>query len=285
MHKPISISTRAVTDITNKYAGTNYRKYSDMVAAEMTPGRAEMLAQWQASLGGEPDFSVYQHPAYNYEAIHCFEKSKCCTAGMVQYFHGLKPGNVDADGRMVDTRVMKNSPDVIAHVIGGYPYRDAEPCDMSVLDIYNGNGLTTVHLALNDFNVTSFNDNPDQVRYMQVAAEHFGLLPLVNYTKLPDRQFDVVVSLEVLEHYTDPLVHVADILRLVGPGGYLVESSGFNGSADNIGHFDDYTIEGHGKVPYREARRITTRAIQAHFIKVYDGFNRMPKIWKRKEAA
>lgn len=282
MHVHLPISTKDVNEITNRYAGTSYRKYSDMVAAEMTPGRAEMLAQWQASLGGDPDFSVYKHPKYNYEAIHCFEKSKCCTAGMIMYFHGLKPGNIDSDGRMVDTREVKNSPAVIQHVIGGYPYSGPAPSTMSVLDIYNGNGLTTVHLARNGFNVESFNDNPDQVAYMQVAAEYYGLPPIKNHVTIPTRQYDVVVTLEVLEHYTDPLVHVADLLRLIAPGGYLVESSGFNGSEENIGHFDDYVIEGHGKVPYREARRITTRAIQAHFTKVYDGFNRMPKIWKRK---
>jgi 2-polyprenyl-3-methyl-5-hydroxy-6-metoxy-1,4-benzoquinol methylase len=292
MHKHLPISNRDIVEITNKYDGTDYKSYQEMVDAEMTPGRAEMLAQWQASLGGEPNFGVYNHPKYNYEAIHCFEKSKNCTAGMIQYFHSLKPGNIDpVTGRMVDVREEKGAkvPDVIAHVPGGFPYKKepwyVAPAELSVLDIYNGNGLTTVHLARNGFNVESFNDCPEQVRYMQVAAEHYGLPPIKNHVTIPTRQYDVVVTLEVLEHYTDPLIHVADLLRLIAPGGYLVESSGFNGAEENIGHFEDYVIEGHGKVPYREARRITTRAIQAHFTKVYDGFNRMPKIWKRKEAA
>jgi 2-polyprenyl-3-methyl-5-hydroxy-6-metoxy-1,4-benzoquinol methylase len=290
MYTYLPISTRDIVQITNQYAGTAFTSYRDMVEVEMTPGRAEMLSLWQTSLSSDtPYFDVYNHPKYNYEAIHCFEKSKQCTAGMIYYFHGISPGNVDADGRVVDTRPLerKKSPARVPHVEGGFPY-PAQPwarpiSEMSVLDIYNGNGLTTVHMARNGFNVESFNDCPEQVRYMQEAAKFYGLPNVVNHIKIPTTQYDIVVSLEVLEHYTDPLIHVADLLKLVKPGGFLVESSGFNGAADNIGHFEDYVIEGHGKVSFREARRITTRAIQTHFTKVFDGFNRMPKIWKRNE--
>ena len=204
--------------------------------------KARLHKQWLDS--GCTDFSVYDDPEYIYEAIHCFEKTKNCVGGVAKYFND-KPG-------------------------------------MAMLDVYNGNGLTTVHLARNGFNVETFNTCIPQIEYMQQAAKELCGHKIKNYTKLPRKQYDVVMSFEVLEHCPDPLKHLDELIHLIKPRGYLAESSGFNGNSENIGHFDEYTIDGQ-TVPFRTARRMTTRRIKESFDLVFDGFNRMPKIWRKRD--
>jgi SAM-dependent methyltransferase len=269
-----NISPKEIVELTNAFEGTSYETYADL-EDDMFTIKSRLHDQWTASLkSGRPDYSVYRDPQYNYEGIHCFEKSKACTGGVIKYFGRHKPGNV-IGGRVIDTRVTQ-----------GIWYEGAKPAEMDVLDMYNGCGLTTAHMKLNGFEkIEAFNDNEAQARYMQHALQFFGLPPVKLHSTFPEKQYDLVLSFEVLEHYTDPLAHVRELLRLVKPGGYLAESSGFNGSSENIGHFDTYDIEGHGLVGFRQARRITTKAIEMHFDKVFDGFNRMPKIWRRRAQA
>jgi 2-polyprenyl-3-methyl-5-hydroxy-6-metoxy-1,4-benzoquinol methylase len=267
MHKHIPVSQRKIIEVTNSIEGTSFKNYKDLEQV-MLKVKARLHRRWLESKC--TDFSVYRDPQYHYEGTHCFEKSRGCTGGVIQYFQRMKSSNV-VNGRMIDTRV-----------VDGIWYTGKDPSKMSVLDVYNGNGLTSVHMALNGFKqIETFNDCEPQVAFMNKVTEAFNLSQIKNHTVMPTKKYDLVLSFEVLEHYTDPLVHVADLLKLTKPGSYLAESSGFNGSSDNIGHFDTYEIEGHGVVDYRQARRITTRAIQMHFTKVFDGFNRMPKIWVR----
>lgn len=274
-HKHTPISNSDIVRITNLVEGTAFQNYADLYTV-LEPARARLLQQWQKSLDADggpshPDFSVYHDSEYNYEGIHCFEKSKTCTGNMIKYFHRLKLGNVYRGWHigLSDPR--------------GILYNGKPPSEMSVLDVYNGNGLTTAHLLINGFNVESFNDCDPQIAYMQAACKDLAGKTVKNHKTLPTKQFDIVVSLEVLEHYTDPLVHARDLVRLTAPGGYLVESSGFNGSSENIGHFDTYEIDGE-RMNYREARRKTSDFLAFYFEKVFIGFGKMPRIWKLKDT-
>ena len=218
------IGTDDIVRITNSFNGTNYRSYKDL-RVPMLEARQRMHSRWLASLdksGGSdngPAYEVYLDPEYNYEALHCFEKSKACTRETVAYFAEGKPGKR-----------------------AGEVYDGPPVGELSVLDLYNGNGLTTVHLNMNGFNAESFNDNPEQVKYMQHASKMLTGREVLNHVTLPKKQYDMVLTLEVMEHYSEPLKHLEDLIHLVKPGGYLIESSGFNGSVDNIGHFDSYRL-------------------------------------------
>lgn len=257
------ISATDVLNITNSYNGTAFARYRDM-SVYLQEVRKRLHTTWTESLdssGGSdkgPAYSVYTDPEYNFEAIHCFEKSKQCTREAVKYFMG----------EVLGTRT-------------GALYQGKAPSELSVLDVYNGNGLTTVHLNLNGFNAESFNDCPEQVKYMHHAAKVLASKDIVNHTALPTKQYDVVVSLEVLEHYSEPLVHLKDLLQIIKPGGYLVESSGFNGSSKNIGHFDSYRIFD-WKMSFMKARQLTTKVMKHYFELEHAGFNCAPRIWRRK---
>jgi 2-polyprenyl-3-methyl-5-hydroxy-6-metoxy-1,4-benzoquinol methylase len=243
------VSTREIVQLTNGILGTEFKNYLEL-SEKIVQVKARLHKQWLDS--GCADYSVYDDPEYIYEAIHCFEKTKNCVGGVAKYFGGFQSYLAEA----------------------GQP-------DLTMLDVYNGNGLTTIHLVRNGLNVETFNTCEPQIEYMQQAARKLCGTKIKNYTKLPRKQYDVVMSFEVLEHCINPLEHLDELMQLIKPNGYLAESSGFNGSSENIGHFDTYMIEGQA-VPFRAARRMTTRKIKEHFTLVFDGFNRMPKIWKRK---
>lgn len=264
--KNCGISPSTIVRLTNEVLGTTFKSYKEL-ESKMFLEKARLHGQWLKSRCA--DYSVYDDLQYIYEAIHCFEKTRSCTAGTIAYFKGQKQSNVSYDDtgrRLWTTR--------------GDTFQKAS-AELEMIDVYNGNGLTTIHLALNGYNVQSFNTCIPQIEYMQHAARDLVGREITNYTVLPDKQYDVVLSFEVLEHYSDPIVHLEELIKLTKPGGYLAESTGFNGSSENIGHFETYKIGGI-EVPFREARRITTRKMQEHFTLVYDGYNRMPKIWKLK---
>lgn len=253
------ITPADITAVTNSFEGASFKSYKEL-KIKMKEVRARLHAQWLNSLDstggpdGRPAYSVYFDPLYYYEAIHCFEKTKACTREMIKYF---------------------------SNEIEKAPYNGAAPNELKVLDLYNGNGLTTVHLNLNGFNAESFNDCPVQVQYMQEASKILLNKPVLNHVLAPKEQYDVVLSLEVMEHYSDPLEHVQQLVELVKPGGYLVESSGFNGSSENIGHFDSYWAFGE-KMLFMKARMICTKVMRNYFEVVHCGFNAAPRIWKRK---
>jgi len=275
MHDLIQLTHADVVRVTNTYEGTDFKNYREL-AVKMAEVRARLLSQWQASLdedGGptNPDYSVYHDPEYNYEGIHCFEKTRQCTVNTIKYFQKLKAGNVYKGWHigLSDPR--------------GVWYNGKPVNELTVLDVYNGNGLTTAHLMMNSFNVETFNDCMPQIEFMQTACKDLVGRKVKNYTKLPKKKFDIVLSLEVLEHYTDPLIHVHDLVKLTAPSGYLVESSGFGSKEDNIGHFDKYVIDGK-RVPHAAARKYTSDLLEFYYEKVFIGFGKMPRIWKLKDV-
>lgn len=257
------IGSAEVLKISNKFFGQSWKSYRAL-AAEYDVAKAELLRTWQDSLdsaGGPskgPAYHVYHDPRYVLEAIHCFKKSKTGALKAVQYFAGDTAAD---DGSTFN----------------------GELTSLRILDLYNGCGLTTAMLAVNDVPVQTFNDCESQVQYMTTALEVLGCKPVLNHSTRPTEKFDVVLSFEVFEHYTDPLIHLKEIIDLLEPGGYLVESSGFNGSSENIGHFDSYPMLG-WLMPYVKARQILTKIMLQFFDLVQSNFNTNPRIWRRNSV-
>jgi SAM-dependent methyltransferase len=254
------IGTAKIVEIAAAYSGENF-KSGKALADRFYRAKEDLLAQWQASLdkaggpSGAPAYHLYHDPEYIYEGIHCFRKSKVGAEATVAVLTGE---STFADGSLFDADLSK----------------------VSVLDIYNGVGLTTALLALNNIKVESFNDCEPQVRFMNVATDVLKLQQIPNHVEKPKKLFDVITSFEVFEHYSDPLIHLAEIISMLKPNGLLIESSGFNGSGDNIGHFDSYPIMG-WLMPYRKARIALTNCIGQYFDRVQNNFNQNPTVWRR----
>lgn len=93
-----------------------------------------------------------------------------------------------------------------------------------ILEVGSGMGTMVAELSQQGHQVTGTEVNPD---YIAIAKEEFGveLVPLTHETALPfpDASFDVVMSFDVFEHIPDTRGHLAEVRRVLAPGGvYLI---------------------------------------------------------------
>lgn len=95
------------------------------------------------------------------------------------------------------------------------------------LDVGCGAGLLTEPLARLGAKVTGIDATPEVI---DVAREHAGAMGLEIDYRLGDvqdldGQFDLVTSLEVIEHVADPAAFLKALARRVAPGGLLILST------------------------------------------------------------
>lgn len=203
----------------------------------------KLLKQWLDS--GRTDFSVYDTEDYTWDCV-------------LSYF-------------CVSNRCLTN---------GERFFRYFDIPKGKALDVFNGIGLSTIHANLAGFKCDAVSANAMQQDFAQHSAKRILGKQLRIFSSLQDirsASYDVVMSFEVLEHFKDPTEHVAELLRILKPGGYLIESTGFQ-HADHIGHFDTYTINGK-QFSNREAATQTRKALEQHCTKLMVGYDKKPRIW------
>jgi 2-polyprenyl-6-hydroxyphenyl methylase/3-demethylubiquinone-9 3-methyltransferase len=99
---------------------------------------------------------------------------------------------------------------------------------LRLLDVGCGGGLLAEPMSRLGFAVTGVDAGERNVAVARAHAEHTGLA--VDYrcstaeTLLEDgvQPFDVVLTMEVVEHVPDPARHLSDCLALLAPGGLMV---------------------------------------------------------------
>ena len=211
------------------------------------------LKQFSADLGkiwndsGFTDFSWYQHKDYLIECIWTYVVSSgAATGNMAKYF---KEAGINVPS-------------------------------MNCLDYYNGIGLTTLDLIDMGFNkVTAFNDMPEQIIAYAKLLDHKGIYaPILTKAFPKELTYDVVVCLETIEHFREPMGLTRELMRMAEQ--YLVETTSFC-SPQHYGHFDKYLIDGKEVSGMTASRRVHD-LIRTEFDQVFSGFNGRPRIWKRK---
>jgi 2-polyprenyl-6-hydroxyphenyl methylase / 3-demethylubiquinone-9 3-methyltransferase len=99
---------------------------------------------------------------------------------------------------------------------------------LSALDVGCGAGLLCEPLARLGAQVTGVDAAPENVAAAKAHAAQSGLVIDYRAGELATQnleQFDVVTSMEVIEHVTDPVVFVGDLVRHVKPDGLLILST------------------------------------------------------------
>jgi SAM-dependent methyltransferase len=97
---------------------------------------------------------------------------------------------------------------------------------VAALEIGSGTGALLQHLRNRGYNVRGVEMNPALV---EEGRRQFGDLPIqiVTGTTLParDAEFQVVMSFDVFEHIPDSDAHLAEVRRVLVPGGsYLIQT-------------------------------------------------------------
>lgn len=98
--------------------------------------------------------------------------------------------------------------------------------DLSIADIGCGGGLLTEPMARLGATVTGIDATERNVEIARSHAQHMQLPIDYRFTTAADlaetgARFDVVLTMEVIEHVTDPAVFIADCARLVRPDGLM----------------------------------------------------------------
>jgi hypothetical protein len=224
--------------------------------------RQQALQQWSQSFrSGNPNWSIYDTEGYVDDCILCYlYPSQMSVYGTLKYLREIYP----------DTWK-----------------------DLAILDDYNGIGLTTLHLLDNCNNVSFFNDVPKQIEGFQTLCEYFGHnMPKNDISRnkkdIPQIQYDVVFSLQVVEHYQNPIEdYLKSLVNTVKEGGLLVYMYDFQNNGDKrIGHFDNHHYFHNGESKTRiQINRLCKEFLNDNgfeFIEKFRNiFNHNPQIWRK----
>ncbi len=100
--------------------------------------------------------------------------------------------------------------------------RISQKSDMKVLDAAAGNGYLTNWMINQGLSVTPVDIAREQWAVEGVACEEIDLNQKLPY---PDRSFDLVVSVETIEHLENPYHILREFSRLLKPSGFLIVST------------------------------------------------------------
>lgn len=100
---------------------------------------------------------------------------------------------------------------------------------LTYLDVGCGNGMAAIHLATTcGFDVTGIDVDPDQIRLAQrTAGQRVDVrFQVADATRLPfaDATFDIVATNRMTHHIPGWKTAIAEMVRVVRPGGFLVYS-------------------------------------------------------------
>jgi 2-polyprenyl-6-hydroxyphenyl methylase/3-demethylubiquinone-9 3-methyltransferase len=165
------------------------------------------------------------------------------------------------------------------------------PKGSAILDAGCGNGWLAKTLADQGFEVCGIDlqeSGIDHARRLDPRCR-FALASVYDdYEPLFERQFDAVVSLEVIEHLYDPSAFVKRVFQALRPGGLFVLTTPYHGWLKNVlvavggkhdQHFNPLGCGGHIKFwsPATLGKLLADHQFQ---VLGYEGAGRLPYLWK-----
>ncbi len=108
-----------------------------------------------------------------------------------------------------------------------------EAKDVKILDIGGGVGSDCINLAENEYkNITYFEFDGTSCKFAKYRFNEHGItagIEIINQLhKIPKNSFDVVISIEVLEHVKDPKRAVKDFYSYLSEEGIAIITESFN---------------------------------------------------------
>jgi 2-polyprenyl-3-methyl-5-hydroxy-6-metoxy-1,4-benzoquinol methylase len=166
------------------------------------------------------------------------------------------------------------------------------PANAAVLDLGCGNGaLTSVLLARPGWRVTGVDTSPSGIRIAQAAHRNIEFVladaagPLDGFEP---GAFDLVVSIEVIEHVPEPRQLARNAHRLLRPGGLAVFTTPYHGYLKNLALATAGRMDAHftalwdgGHIKFWSRKTLAGLLAEAGFSDLrFHGAGRLPHLWK-----
>lgn len=174
------------------------------------------------------------------------------------------------------------------------PLLESLPEGASVLDIGCGNGSNTAALYKPGWNLYAVDSSQSGITAAQSAYPHirFSLADGSGQLPFDTDSFDAVVSIETIEHVYAPRPFVANIHRLLKPGGVCLLTTPYHGYWKNLliaatDHFDAHVdpLWDGGHIKFWSMNTLRKLLLETGFTDVqFRGAGRLPYLWKSMVA-
>jgi 2-polyprenyl-3-methyl-5-hydroxy-6-metoxy-1,4-benzoquinol methylase len=165
------------------------------------------------------------------------------------------------------------------------------PAGSRVLDAGCGNGFFSKRLSEHGFEVIGLDLDESGIAHARELFSdiHFEVASLYDGIGDPSgKQFDAVVSLEVIEHLYDPRMFAARVHECLRPGGKFVLSTPYHGYLKNLlialsGKFDSHVspLWNGGHIKFWSRQTLSTLLEESGFrVEAFCGAGRLPYLWK-----
>jgi len=152
--------------------------------------------------------------------------------------------------------------------------------ELKYFDDYNGIGLTTIQLSNFGLDTYFYNDNTMQENIMKDLYNEYNI-ELPQHDKNRNGKYDVVISLEVMEHFESPMEYLEEITEMLSVDGYLTFAASFSPKSPiYIGHFEEYKYN-KKKISKRKISKIKNDFMKKHYERLFTGWNGKPVVFKR----
>ncbi|MCP9915820.1 class I SAM-dependent methyltransferase [Cyanobium sp. ATX 6F1] len=163
---------------------------------------------------------------------------------------------------------------------------------LRVLDLGCGNGWLSGWLAGRGFQVVGVDPSASGIAEARRAHPQLRFEPLIATPQLletlGEAPFDLVVSLEVVEHCYAPRDWAAAAFSALRPGGQLIVSTPYHGYLKNLALAATGQLDAHftalwdgGHVKFWSRRSLGQLLVEAGFeLEAFRGAGRLPLLWK-----
>ena len=160
-----------------------------------------------------------------------------------------------------------------------------------VLDLGCGNGAFTKALVERGFETVGCDPDEDGLVFARENAPNAKFIKLGVYDDpagLGEKDFDVVVSTEVVEHLYSPSALPRFAAQVLAPGGHLIVSTPYHGYLKNVlislagkWDFHHHPLDDGGHIKFWSKDTLTALLKEQGFrVKEFMGAGRLPYIWK-----